>query len=107
MITKRTDELKPGDVVMLYGRESRAVASVTPTITEGLLRVQYEPIGTAAASGRYAEAEDEWRVDAPSPLDLAVQRAQELATQYDHRSPSVNQALQDYGLLLDLFRAAR
>lgn len=107
MITKRTDELRPGDRVRTtYGE--RAVRGVTgPRPGHRWYSVLWKMGSLPGPKGEWAEAEDEWQVVEPSKLDLAVQRAQELATAYDHVSPSVNDALRDYGLLLDLFRAAR
>jgi hypothetical protein len=43
-------------------------------------------------------------VEAPSKLDLAVQRAQELADKYQHPNPPFNK---DFDELLGLFRDAR
>jgi hypothetical protein len=109
MITKLTSELKPGDVVSIFGYP-RTIASVTPGEVEGLLRVRYEPTKYPGANGGHAEADDVWQVDAPSPLDLAVRRAQELADQYPSGSISnlrPDQPLHQFRVLLDLFRAAR
>jgi hypothetical protein len=102
MITKLTRELKPGDVVDIFGAR-RTIASVTPTQVPDLLRVLYEPVSSFAAHGGCADADDEWQVDAPSKLDLAVQRAQELADQFD--GDGVN--AREVSDLFDLFRAAR
>lgn len=102
MITKRTDELQPGDVVMVFGHRF-TIASVLPTSLEGLLRVRYEPTSSDFTGG-HAEADREWQVDAPSPLDLAFQRAQELADQYANGGYVTGQ---DIFELLELFRAAR
>lgn len=106
MISKLTSELKPGDVVSIFGYR-RTIASVTPGEVEGLLRVRFQPIEGNPHSGGHVEPDADWEVDAPSPLDLAVQRAQELADRYDIEDRSAFQALHDLLDLLDLFRAAR
>lgn len=108
MITKRTDELEPNDVVVIFGHR-RTVASVesSPHVPD-LLRVKYEPISEAAGTGGWAEVDDMWQVDAPSPLDLAVARARELVNKYPPGAPwRWSVALSDFRELMDLFRAAR
>jgi hypothetical protein len=106
MITKLTRELEPADVVDIFGTR-RTIASVTPTHVPDLLRVLYEPASSFAAHGGCADADDAWQVDAPSKLDLAVQRAQELADLWPSGVPNTGYAIAEFGKLLDLFRAAR
>jgi hypothetical protein len=109
MITKRTDELRPGDVVIHHQGYRHTIASVAPSsVIGGMYRVAYESEAVSAPHGAIAEAEDEWQVDAPSPLDLAVQRAQELADQYpEGGSFLISGQLKDFSDLLKMFRAAR
>lgn len=102
MITKRTDELRSGDVVVIFGHRF-SISSVTPTSLEGLLRVRYEPDGSDFTGG-CAESASEWQVDEPSSLDLAVQRAQELADQWFNNEGVTGKEITE---LLALFRAAR
>jgi hypothetical protein len=107
--TKRTDQLRPGDVVRRFGTPDRTVASVEISAIPGLLRVRYVPISVSSAYGGTAEAGDPWQVVEPTALDLAIQRAQELADYYDTASerPVHSEQAQHLRVLLDLFRDAR
>jgi hypothetical protein len=108
VITKRTDQLRPGDVVKLYASPPRTIASVQTTEFNGLLRVRYEPIEISGANGGVAEEDAQWDVIEPSKLDLAVQRAQELADSYPAGGTFlISEQLKDFSQLLALFRAAR
>lgn len=106
MITKRTDELKPGDMILRY-RIYRTVSAVIPPANgDDGWDITLEPPGWPGVM-RQRRGDEEWTVressDAPSPLDLAVARAQELADQFD--GDGVN--AREISELFDLFRAAR
>ena len=113
MITKRTDELRPGDRVSTrYGE--RTVKSIAPSGAPhhewGTVFVEYESRTIPGPYGAYADPQDSWQVVEPSKLDLAVQQAQKLADyyeQYGYDIPYKATALSDLVKLLDLFRAAR
>lgn len=112
MITKRTTELRAGDRVQTkYG--TRTVSGTEEhknILTDGnLIRVGYvrEPTRPYA---EYAYPDEEWSVEAPSKLEEAVQRAQELADWYDQYGadiPFKATALSDFAKLLAQFREAR
>ena len=104
MITKRTDDLRPGDRVRTtYGE--RAVREVTgPRPGHRWYSVLWEMGSLPGPKGEWAEAEDEWQVVEPSKLDLAVQRAQELADEYTGSSWVLPD---DISGLFEMFRAAR
>jgi len=112
VITKRTDELSPGDVVLTDHGQQRVIASVreatelsTTQHPEPIWDVEYvHPIAIPSPHGAWAAPDDQWRVVEPSKLDLAVQRAQELADKYQDPNPPFNK---DFDELLALFRAAR
>ena len=108
MITKLTRELEPGDVVVIFGQRRTVASLETSSHVPDLIRVMYVPINEAAGTGGWAEPDDVWQVDAPSKLDLAVQRAQELADHYDRQDEvPVAVRAKDLHDLLALFRAAR
>lgn len=104
MITRRTDELRAGDrVVTDYG-----VRTVSDTGTDrGLIRVGWvldsSRLGPYAA---HALPDEEWSVEAPSKLDLAVRRAQELADKYEQPGQTYTE-IADLRDLLAMFREAR
>lgn len=113
MITKRTDELRPGDRVQTpYG--TRAVLSLSPR-THQRIAVLLEVPASDTPDRVTVHKTDEWKVDDPEPsplvraakLELAVQRAQELADKYKQGVRVAEGALGDFRELLDLFRAAR
>lgn len=107
MITKLTSELKPGDVVIREGFR-RTIVSARPAVEQGeplLWDVQYERFKYPTATGTWAAMSDEWTLDEPSNLDLAVQRAQELADQWFNTRDGVNG--REISEMFDLFRAAR
>ena len=109
MITKTTAELRPGDVVETeHGFLHRIIKTIEPA--RGGFDIRFvHPISIPAPYGAWAEAEDEWQVVEPSKLDLAVQRAQELADKYDQPDSFVTESDEhaDLRVLLELFRAAR
>ena len=107
MITKRTDELRPGDQISLIDRH-RTVVRLSPRTGRRFAIVLETDDGAndlITVSAGYG-----WEVYEPDPtptkrekLDLAVQRAQELADQFD--SDGVN--AREISELFDLFRATR
>ncbi len=104
MITKRTDELEPGDVVVFYRGFTRTVESVTTSEhVPDLLRVRYVPLDDVMGTGGWAEPDQEWQVDAPSKLEIAVAQAQKLADQYDTDGVTAREISE----LFELFKAAR
>ncbi len=103
MIAKLTRELQPGDVVVIFGHRRTVASLETSPHVPDLIRVRYVPISEAAGTGGWAEVDDMWQVDAPSPLDLAVARAQELADQFE--TDGVNP--REISELFELFKAAR
>jgi hypothetical protein len=113
VITKRTDELRPGDRIRTaYGE--RTVKSKRPSGAPhhkwGTVFVEYEsrPL-IPGPYGAYADPDDAWQVVEPSKIDLAVERAYELADRYEQRPQTISAASPAIHLaeLLDLFRAAR
>lgn len=112
MIIRRTDQLKPGDVVLADHGLQRVIASVREAIEHGepvVWDVEYvHPIAIPAPHGSWATANHPWKVLEPSKLDLAVQRANELAEKYPAGgSPRISELLRDFSDLLALFRAAQ
>jgi hypothetical protein len=101
VITKRADELVSGDrVITPYG--VRTVTEVRTAMDETVVDWQREAY--SAPRRDYSHREEPYMVEAPSKLDLAVQRAQELADKYQHPNPPFNK---DFDELLGLFRDAR
>lgn len=111
MIIRRTDELRPGDIVKTGHSMQRTVASATarPELESDipeLWEVQYAPLA-GGPRGVWVAAFEIWSVFEPSPLDLAVRRAQELADTYQGEKVFSTVANYEFAKLLDLFRAAR
>jgi hypothetical protein len=111
MITKRTDELRPGDRVRTtYGE--RTVKSKRPSGAPhhewGTVFVEYESRTIPGPYGAYTDPDDPWQVVEPSPLDLAAQRAQELAEKYPSEEGTHTERFRrDAVELLSMFRTAR
>lgn len=116
MTTKHTDELRPGDRVKTpYG--FRVVRSLSPRTGQRFAALLEVP-SSDTPDRITAHKTTEWEVQEPEPtpqvravkLDLAVQRAQELADQYPSGEvfpDSYPPLLQHFRDLLALFRAAR
>lgn len=112
MITRRTDELRAGDRVHTdYGVRTVSGAETGTGTTGGLIRVGWvRDSSRPGPYAAYASPDEEWQVDAPSKLDEAVRRAQELADGYDgvgSEFPDPLEALDHFAELLDTFRDAR
>jgi hypothetical protein len=110
VITKRTDELRPGDVIRIQQiQHDRTVLSLSPRTGERFVITLEVPLSDTPDRITAHEAA-EWEVREPelparAKLDLAVQRANELADQWFNTRNGVNG--REISEMFDLFRAAR
>lgn len=97
---KRTDELVQGDRVHTF-HGVRTIAE-TERRTNGI-RIDWVSVDYPAPGWDMADPNEQWEVEAPSKLDLAVQRAQELAEYWGTTGVDGREISE----LFEMFRAAR